>query len=78
MALNQANLKSAIKSAFKSVQSEPNAGLAVDRLAGSLARAIHDFIKEGEVTALTGEVQVEGSPSKQTNLAPLKITGGIS
>lgn len=78
MALNEANLKDAIKSAFESVQNESSKDLAADTLADNLAKAIHNFVKEGKITVLTGEIQVQGTAAAQQNTAPLVITGGIS
>ena len=72
MALNKNSLKTALKNMFESrPQSDEDA-------AEQLSQIFYDFVKSAEVTvtALTGEVSVEGSPSAQKNVSPLTFKGG--
>lgn len=72
MALNKDSLKTALKNMFESRPASDEAA------AETLAGIIYDFVKSAEVTvtALTGEVAVQGSATAQANVAPLTFKGG--
>lgn len=75
MALDKNGLKTALKAIF-SAQREPET--AAETAADELANAIETYVKGAEVTvtALTGEVAVQGTASAQANVAPLTFKGG--
>lgn len=72
MALNKSALKASIKSIMES------SGNDAESVATALADAIDTYVKGAEVTvtALTGEVSVQGTPTAQANVAPLTFKGG--
>ena len=72
MALNKTALKNSLKSMFESRPTSDEAA------AEQLAQIFYDFVKSAEVTvtALTGEVAVQGSAAAQANVAPLTFKGG--
>lgn len=72
MALDKSALKASIKSIMES------SGNDAESVATALADAIDTYVKGAEVTvtALTGEVSVQGSPKAQANVAPLTFKGG--
>ena len=72
MALDKSALKASIKSIMES------SGNDAESVATALADAIDTYVKGAEVTvtALTGEVSVQGSPTAQANVAPLTFKGG--
>ena len=72
MALDKTTLKNALKNMF---ESRPQSDEAA---AEQLAQILFDFVKSAEVTvtALTGEVSVQGSATAQQNVAPLTFKGG--
>ena len=72
MALDKNTLKNSIKAMFESRPSSD------EEAAGLLADAIEAYVKGAEVTvtALTGEVSVQGSPTAQANVTPLTFKGG--
>lgn len=71
MALDKSKLKSSLKNMFESVPKNHDAA------AEMLANIIYDFVTSAEVTvtALTGEVAVEGTAAAQANVAPLTFKG---
>lgn len=73
MALDKDTLKSDLQTIFSKSNSPEDAAQAI-------ANAIDKYVKTATVTitALTGEVQVQGSPSAQANVSPLTFTGGDS
>lgn len=75
MALDKNGLKTALKAIF-SAQRDPET--AAETAADELANAIETYVKGAEVTvtALTGEVAVQGSPTAQANVDPLTFKGG--
>lgn len=72
MALDKSALKASIKSIMES------SGNDAESVATALADAIDTYVRGAEVTvtALTGEVSVQGSPTAQANVAPLTFKGG--
>lgn len=72
MALDKATLKASIKSIMESD------GNDAESVATAMADAIDTYVKGAEVTvtALTGEVAVQGSPTAQANVDPLTFKGG--
>lgn len=72
MALDKSALKASIKSIMES------SGNDAESVATALADAIDTYVKGAEVTvtALTGEVSVQGSPTAQENVVPLTFKGG--
>ena len=75
MALDKNGLKTALKAIF-SVQRDPET--AAETAADELANAIETYVKGAEVTvtALTGEVAVQGTATAQANGTPLTFKGG--
>lgn len=71
MALDKDTLISDLETIFSKSNSASEAATAI-------ADAIDKYVKTATVTitALTGEVQVQGSPSAQANVSPLTFTGG--
>lgn len=71
MALDKDTLVSDLTTVFSKSNSASDAATAI-------ANAIDKYVKTATVTitALTGEVSVQGSPSAQANVAPLTFTGG--
>ena len=72
MALDKSALKASIKSIMES------SGNDAESVATALADAIDTYVKGAEVTvtALTGEVSVQGSPTAQENVVTLTFKGG--
>lgn len=70
--------KDILKSSLKNImESEGN---TADSVADALATAIDNFVKSAKVTvtAPTGAIQVQGSPSAQSNVTPIQIEGSLS
>lgn len=83
MALNLAAFKSSLKSALKEAASGNSAdGVTLDDAMGSLADAIASevdaYVKTMTITLAPGVVMVQGSPTSQTNVAPIVVDGGVS
>lgn len=85
MALVKDNLKSDLKDAILSAagdNAQDNVSLddAIDRIADAIAGAVDDYVKTAEVTvtAPIGVIAVAGSPSAQSNPAPVVIKGSLS
>lgn len=72
--LNKTKLISDLQAIF---EKEGNTAASV---ASDLADAFEGYVKSGTVTvtALTGQIQVQGSPTAQANAAPITITGESS
>ena len=72
MALDKTTLKNSLKAMFESRPEDD------ETAAGMLADAIEAYVKGAEVTvtALTGEVAVQGTATAQANVAPLTFKGG--
>lgn len=72
MALDKSTLKASLKTIFET------AGNNSESVAEAMANAIEAYVKGAEVTvtALTGEVSVQGSATAQANVAPLTFKGG--
>jgi hypothetical protein len=51
---------------------------ALERLANVVADNVDAYIRTMTITIASGLVQVQGSPSAQTNATPIVITNGIS
>lgn len=85
MALNLKTFKADLKTALVTVNSQNNkdgvdSDTALENLANALAEKVDAYIRTAEVTvtALTGEVSVQGSPSAQSNVTALTFKGGDS
>ena len=72
MALDKSTLKASLKTIFET------AGNDSESVATAMANAIEAYVKGAEVTvtALKGEVTVQGSATAQANVAPLTFKGG--
>ena len=72
MALDKSTLKASLKTIFETEGNDS------ESVATAMANAIEAYVKGAEVTvtALTGEIQVQGSPTAQANVAPLTFKGG--
>jgi len=59
------------------LKNESDTAAAQQKLAEDLADAIIGIIKKGKVTIVVppGTIQVQGSPSAQTNASPITLTG---
>jgi hypothetical protein len=51
---------------------------AKKRFNNGLAEIIIKAIQSADITIISGLIQVQGSPTAQANVAPIKITKGIS
>lgn len=83
MALNPAAFKSSLKSALKKAASSNSAdGVTLDKamenLADAIAAEVDKYIKTMTITLAPGVVMVQGSPTSQTNVAPIVVNGGVS
>lgn len=88
MALNLTKFKSDLKESLKSAAddnlkispNDPTQALdkAMENLANAIADKVDAYIKTMTITIASGLVQVQGSPSAQTNAVPIIITNGIS
>ena len=72
MALDKSTLKASLKTIFETE------GNNSESVAEAMANAIEAYVKGAEVTvtALIGEVAVQGSATAQANVAPLTFKGG--
>lgn len=81
MALNRAILKNNILEILHQMSEEEDAELRpedqMDIFAEKLSVAIHSYVKSAQVSSTipTGGVIVAGSPTTQTNPAPIIVTG---
>lgn len=83
MALNLTKFKSDLKKDLKTAaeansKNDVTLDQALERLANVVADNVDAYIKTMTITIASGLVQVQGSPSAQTNAAPIVITNGIS
>lgn len=83
MALNLTKFKSDLKKDLKTAaeansKNDVTLDQALERLANVVADNVDAYIKTMTITIASGLVQVQGSPSAQTNAAPIIITNGIS
>lgn len=51
---------------------------AMGELAKAIAGEVDAYIKNMTITIASGLVQVQGSPSAQSNVVPIVIEGGVS
>lgn len=74
MALDKASLKESLKAIMEAKGNTPESA------AEALADAIDSYVRGAEVTitALVGEVAVQGTAAAQANVAPLTFKGGDS
>ena len=74
MALDKASLTASLKAIMEAKGNTPESA------AEALADAIDTYVRGAEVTvtALTGEVAVQGTAAAQQNVAPLTFKGGDS
>lgn len=72
MALDKSTLKASLKTIFET------AGNNSESVATAMADAIEAYVKGAEVTvtAIIGEVAVQGSATAQANVTPLTFKGG--
>lgn len=82
MALNLIKFKSDLKAALKRAQQKNQqdgveSDEALQNMADEMAAAIDSYLKTAtvKVTAITGEIAVQGSPTAQANVAPITLTG---
>lgn len=83
MALNLTKFKSDLKKDLKTAaeansKNDVTLDQALERLANVVADKVDAYIKTMTITIASELVQVQGSPSAQTNAAPIVITNGIS
>jgi len=83
MALNLTKFKSDLKNDLKTAaeansKNDVTLDQALERLANVVADNVDAYIRTMTITIASGLVQVQGSPSAQTNAAPIVITNGIS
>lgn len=72
--LDKNTLKSSLKNIFETE------GNTAESVAEAIAAAVDTYVKTAEVTvtAPTGAIAVAGSPSAQSNPAPVVIKGNLS
>lgn len=70
--------KDALKNALKTIMQTD--GNDADSAANALANAIDAYVKTAKVTvtAPTGAIAVQGSPTAQSNVVPIQIEGELS
>lgn len=70
--------KDALKNALKTIMQTD--GNDADSAANALANAIDAYVKSAKVTvtAPIGAIAVQGSPTAQSNVAPISIEGELS
>lgn len=83
MALNLTKFKSDLKNDLKTAaeansKNDVTLDQALERLANVVADNVDAYIRTMTITIASSLVQVQGSPSAQTNAAPIVITNGIS
>lgn len=72
--LDKDTLKSSLKTIFETE------GNTAESVATAIANAVDTYVKSAKVTvtAPTGAIAVQGSPSAQSNVAPISIEGSLS
>lgn len=72
--LDKDTLKSSLKTIFETE------GNTAESVATAIANAVETYVKSAKVTvtAPTGAIAVQGSPSAQSNVAPISIEGSLS
>lgn len=50
---------------------------AIEAYANNLEKTIYDAIRNIEIVIPTGMIQVQGSPSAQSNIAPIVLNGVV-
>lgn len=77
MALKEKDFKDSMERIRNKMKTFDNNEDADKYFSEEMTKAIIELIKSAEVTvsAMPGDVQVEGSPSKQANLSPLTFKG---
>lgn len=83
MALDLTKFKSDLKNDLKTAaeansKNDVTLDQALERLANVVADNVDAYIKAMTITIASGLVQVQGSPSAQTNVSPIVIENGIS
>lgn len=81
--LNLAAFKSSLKASLKEAANANSSNdidldKAMENLANAIANEVDSYIKSATITLATKVVQVQGSPSAQTNIAPIIVSNGIS
>lgn len=75
MALNKGKLVADLKSALNLNREQDDPDKAVEDLAKALADAFESYVKSGKVTVTVQGIITAGSPSTQTQTAPVIATG---
>lgn len=72
--LDKNTLKSSLQTIFETE------GNTAESVATAIANAVDAYVKSATVTvtAPTGAIQVQGSPSAQSNVVPIQIEGELS
>ena len=76
MSLNKTTISTAIKTVLDA--NAGNENRTIQQTAGDLADAIIAAIKSLRITISTGTIAVQGSPSAQSNVTPITLTGVVS
>jgi 20S proteasome alpha/beta subunit len=75
MPLNKQILKAALEKALKQGDQKTSSEEATAAVAKALAEAIDEYVKGGTVSVTVQGVITAGSPSTQTQVAPVLATG---
>lgn len=80
MALQAGSLANEMKSFIKQVNKmkQEDANKAIDTYCTKLEKVVYDAIKSITITIPPGAIQVQGSPSAQTNIATIVINEVVS
>lgn len=72
--LDKSTLKSSLKTIFETE------GNTAESVADAIANAVDTYVKGAKVTvtAPTGAIAVQGSPTAQSNVVPIQIEGELS
>jgi hypothetical protein len=77
MSLNKGKLKADIKNALKSGDNLQDSEEALEKVANAITNAVDSYIKTATVTVTVQGIITTGSPSTQTQVAPVKATGNL-
>jgi hypothetical protein len=86
MALNKSTLNSDLKTRLKEAfisngaPNEATADSVAENIASAISEAVDTYVRTAlvSVTAITGQIAVEGTATAQSNIIPITIEGGVS
>jgi hypothetical protein len=83
MALNKVALSTAIKAgldaAFEAAKDKENDGNEIrQNYCDAISDAFDDYVKSMQITIITGQIQVQGTATAQSNIIPIVLTDSVS